>query len=127
MPNAGQISTFGLGCAGRIDTKVNTLVSIPQKLAMPFLPYKTMRQLQKQTSTDRNLTSTSSSSSSTSLYRKHKTGEVKSTHTNVQVVGVHSGGHQIFIRISSKVCLFLILILFFILIDLSFFLGTTTR
>jgi hypothetical protein len=45
MPNLGQISTFGLACAGRIDTKSTTYAAIPQKLAMPFLPYKTMKQV----------------------------------------------------------------------------------
>lgn len=66
---------------------------------MPFLPYKTMKQLQRQVSSDRNHTP------SLSLYRKQKTGEIKTSQTNLQVVGIHAGGHQIFIRISSKVCL----------------------
>jgi len=45
IPTAGQISTFGLACAGRTDTKQTSCTSIPQKLAMPFLPYKTMKQV----------------------------------------------------------------------------------
>ncbi|CAF3921345.1 unnamed protein product, partial [Rotaria sp. Silwood1] len=53
MPNIGHISTFGLACAGRIDTKLTTYATIPQKLAIPFLPYKTMKQLNRQVSTDR--------------------------------------------------------------------------
>jgi hypothetical protein len=97
MPNAGQISTFGLACAGRVDTKLTSFISIPQKLAMPFLPYKTMKQLQRQISTDRNYTSSSS-------YRKQKPLETKIAPTNLQVVGIHAGGHQIFVRISSRVC-----------------------
>jgi len=98
MPNVGQISTFGLACTGRIDTKATSFTSIPQKLAMPFLPYKTMKQLQRQISSDRN------HASSSSLYRKQKTGEIKIPQTNLQVVGIYAGGHQIFIRISSRVC-----------------------
>jgi hypothetical protein len=97
MPNVGQISTFGLACSGRIDTKATSFTSIPQKLAMPFLPYKTMKQLQRQISSDRN-------HASSSLYRKQKTGEIKIPQTNLQVVGIYAGGHQIFIRISSRVC-----------------------
>jgi hypothetical protein len=102
MPNAGQISTFGLACAGRIDTKLTSFTSIPQKLAMPFLPYKTMKQLQRQISTERN-------QGSLSTYRKQKTADTKTVQTNLQVVGIHAGGHQIFIRISTRVCLFLFL------------------
>lgn len=45
MPNIGQISTFGLACTGRTDTKLTTCATIPQKLALPFLPYKTMKQV----------------------------------------------------------------------------------
>lgn len=48
MPNVGQISTFGLACAGRIDTKVTTCNAVPQKLGMPFLPYKTMKQVNRE-------------------------------------------------------------------------------
>lgn len=61
---------------------------------MPFLPYKTMKQLQRQVSTDRN---------STSLYRKQKPVDVKPLQTNLQVVGIYAGGNQNFIRISSRV------------------------
>ncbi|CAF1509983.1 unnamed protein product, partial [Adineta steineri] len=43
MPNDGQISTFGLACAGNKDTKVTSCSNIPQKLDMPFLSYKTMK------------------------------------------------------------------------------------
>jgi hypothetical protein len=45
LPNIGQISTFGLACAGRVDTKITSFATIPQKLSMPFLPYKTMKQV----------------------------------------------------------------------------------
>jgi hypothetical protein len=45
MPNLGQISTFGLACSGRVDTKLTSFAMIPQKLAMPFFPYKTMKQV----------------------------------------------------------------------------------
>jgi hypothetical protein len=98
LPNAGQIATFGLACNGRVDTKSNSVTSIPQKLPMPFLPYKTMKQLQRQASIDRNQTS------SLSTYRKQKPVETKPVQTNLQVVGVYAGGNQIFVRISSRVC-----------------------
>ena len=45
MPVVGQISTFGLACSGHFDTKVTTCVTIPQKLRVPFLPYKIMKQV----------------------------------------------------------------------------------
>ena len=45
MPNLGQISTFGLASAGRADTKLVSSTAIPQKLPLPFLPYKTMKQV----------------------------------------------------------------------------------
>ncbi|CAF1039515.1 unnamed protein product [Rotaria sordida] len=93
MPNVGQISTFGLACAGRVDTKITTYATIPQKLAMPFLPYKTMKQLHRQISTDR---------SHTSSNRKYRVGETKPVQTNLQVIGIYAGGHQIFVRISSR-------------------------
>ncbi|CAF4429539.1 unnamed protein product [Rotaria socialis] len=93
MPNIGQISTFGLACAGRIDTKLTTFASIPQKLVMPFLPYKTMKQLNRQISTDRNPTTS---------YRKFKSGDTKPVQTNLQVIGIYSGGNQIFVRVSSR-------------------------
>jgi hypothetical protein len=85
-----------------MDTKSNTYTSIPQKLAMPFLPYKTMKQLQRQTSIDRNQTSSS-------LYRKQKTVDTKTVQTNLQVVGIYAGGHQIFVRISARVCFVFVL------------------
>ncbi|CAF1465462.1 unnamed protein product [Rotaria magnacalcarata] len=93
MPNIGQISTFGLACAGRLDTKLTTFASIPQKLVMPFLPYKTMKQLNRQLPTDKNPTTS---------YRKFKSGDTKPVQTNFQVIGIYSGGNQIFVRISSR-------------------------
>ena len=64
---------------------------------MPFLPYKTMKQLQRQISTDR--------INQTSSLRKQKPVEIKpTTQTSLQVVGIYAGGHQIFIRVSSRVC-----------------------
>ena len=96
LPNSGQIRTFGLGCAGRTDTKSTTFSSVPQNLTIPFLPYKTMKQLQRQVSTERN--------STPSLYRKQKPLETKPLQTSLQVVGIHAGGNQNFIRICSRVC-----------------------
>jgi hypothetical protein len=116
LPNTGQISTFGLACNGRIDTKATTFTSIPQKLAMPFLPYKTMKQLQRQSSIDRNQTS--------ALYRKQKPNETKPVQTNLQVLGIYAGGNQIFIRISSRVCLLFFSCIYYLI---SFIQGTTSR
>lgn len=96
LPNTGQIRTFGLACAGRTETKSNSFSSIPQNFPMPFLPYKTMKQLQRQVSTDRN---------STSLFRKQKPVDVKPLQTNLQVVSIYAGGNQNFVRISSRVCI----------------------
>lgn len=45
MPSLGQISTFGLASAGRAETKLVSSTAIPQKLPLPFLPYKTMKQV----------------------------------------------------------------------------------
>lgn len=95
LPNSGQIRTFGLGCAGRTDTKSTSFTSVPQNLAMPFLPYKTMKQLLRQVSTDRNSTA--------SLYRRQKPIDTKSLQTNLQVVGIYAGGNQNFIRICTRV------------------------
>lgn len=99
MPNTGQISTFGLACSGRVDAKATSCTLIPQKLALPFLPYKTMKQFQRQTSIDRNSTTTTTMSNSP-LYRKQKTPEIKPT--SLQVTGIHAGGNQIFIRVVSR-------------------------
>ncbi|CAF1021817.1 unnamed protein product [Adineta steineri] len=93
MPNDGQISTFGLACAGNKDTKVTSCSTIPQKLDMPFLSYKTMKHQQKPSTTDK--TSILSS-------RKPKPIETKVTRTSYQVLGIHAGGNQIFVRISSR-------------------------
>ena len=43
----GQISTFGLGCAGRTETKITSTSSIPQKVLIniPFSSYKAMKQV----------------------------------------------------------------------------------
>ena len=43
IPKDGQIFTFGLACTGGAETKLDTFTTIPQKLSIPFLPYKTMK------------------------------------------------------------------------------------
>ncbi|CAF3340354.1 unnamed protein product [Rotaria sp. Silwood1] len=52
-----------------------------------------MKQLNRQVSTDRNYTSSN---------RKYKSGDTKTVQTNLQVIGIYAGGHQIFVRISSR-------------------------
>ncbi|CAF0990014.1 unnamed protein product [Adineta ricciae] len=91
----GQISTFGLGCAGRTETKITSSSSIPQKVLIntPFSSYKAMKQLQKQVPVDK----TNSLSS-----RRQKPIETKVSSTSLQIVGIFSGGNQIFVRISSR-------------------------
>ncbi|CAF5041489.1 unnamed protein product, partial [Rotaria sp. Silwood1] len=49
--------------------------------------------LNRQVSTDRNYTSSN---------RKYKSGDTKTVQTNLQVIGIYAGGHQIFVRISSR-------------------------
>ncbi|CAF0994212.1 unnamed protein product, partial [Didymodactylos carnosus] len=50
VPNAGQILTFGLACAGGVDTQLTSFVTIPQKLQYPFVSYRKMKQFQRQMS-----------------------------------------------------------------------------
>ncbi|UJR08173.1 hypothetical protein I4U23_012446 [Adineta vaga] len=92
-PGDGQISTFGLACAGRTDTKITSCSTIPQKLATLLLSYKAMKHLQKQIPTDKTNLLTS---------RRSKPIETKGTQTNMQVVGIYAGGNQIFVRIVSR-------------------------
>lgn len=45
LPHAGQVYVFGLACAGTAETKITSYVTIPQKLPISFLSYKTMKQV----------------------------------------------------------------------------------
>ena len=39
-----------------------------------------------------------------SHHRKPKQNDVRNGHQNMQVIGIHAGGHQTFIRVSHRVC-----------------------
>ncbi|CAF3739050.1 unnamed protein product [Adineta steineri] len=93
LPKSGQVSVFGLACAGRSDTHVTTCVTIPQKLPIHFLTPKTMKQLQRQTS---------GSNGYSSKYNKIKQEDIYSDQSYIQVIGIHAGGHQTFVRISHQ-------------------------
>ncbi|CAM4858154.1 unnamed protein product [Rotaria socialis] len=91
LPNVGQVSVFGLACVGRHDTKITSYITIPQKLPIQFLPYKTMEQLEKQASHD-NVRSLS--------LQKSRQDDIEAIHQDMQVLGIYAGGHHTFVRIS---------------------------
>ncbi|CAF4157074.1 unnamed protein product [Rotaria sp. Silwood2] len=93
LPNTGQVSVFGLACAGTQDTKLTSYITIPQKLPIQFLSYKTMKQLQRQLSDNNGYSSPRNTS---------KQGNIQISQQNMQVLGIYAGGHQTFVRISHQ-------------------------
>jgi hypothetical protein len=79
-----------LACAGRLDTQITSYITIPQKLSMPFLSYKTMKQLQRQASTE---------NGHSSEHRRSKPVDTQMNQQYMQVIGIHAGGHQTFVRV----------------------------
>ncbi|CAF4634181.1 unnamed protein product [Rotaria sp. Silwood1] len=92
-PNIGQVSAFGLACAGDQDTKITSYITVPQKLPIRFLSYNTMKQLQKQTLDDNGYLSSRN---------KSKQNDTQINQQNIQVIGIYAGGHQTFVRISLQ-------------------------
>lgn len=45
VPQTGHVYVFGLACAGTSDTQMTSYVTIPQKLPIAFLSYKTMKEV----------------------------------------------------------------------------------
>ncbi|CAF1080148.1 unnamed protein product [Rotaria sordida] len=92
-PNIGQVSVFGLACAGNQDTKITSYITVPQRVSLKLLPYKTMIQLQRRVSNDNGYTSSQYIS---------KQNDIQINQQHMQVIGIFAGGHQTFIRISHQ-------------------------
>lgn len=105
-----------MACAGRPDTKITSQITVPQKVPMPFISYSTIEQvylkqhallelknlfffsnfqLQRQISND-NVHS--------NQRRKPQHETVQVNRQKIQVIRIHAGGHQTFIRTSYQVC-----------------------